>query len=85
MATRSGRSSVIRLMFWKMASAVPLYQSSPVRICAGTKSTYWSRLAFRFHAAEICLFSESLLNCVRTLILKMPELMKLFKTKSMMR
>ena len=48
-------------------------------------ATYWSRLAFRFQAAEMCLFRESLLNWVSTLILKMPELIKLFSTKSMIR
>src|SRR5271157_1435174 len=72
----------MRLKFWNTASAVPMYQFLPVRICAGTGSIYWPSMRLRFHPVVRCLMRESDLNWVRTFILKIPELMKLLRTKS---
>ena len=52
-----------------MASAVPRYQFSPVRICAGTMSTKWPSARLKLQAVEMWRMSESDLNCVSTLIL----------------
>ena len=68
-----------------MASALPLYQSSPVRICAGTTSTNWPRKLLSRQARVRWLFSESDLYWVSTFIFSTPELAKLERQKSMIR
>jgi len=40
------------------ASAVPIYQFPPVRICAGTGSMYWPSIRLRFHPDVRCLISD---------------------------
>ena len=83
--TLSGDSSVIRFRFWKIASTEPLYQLSPVRICAGTVSQNCERKLVMRQCRETCLLSESDLYWVRILILKMSLLTKFDRQKSMMR
>ena len=48
-------------------------------------STYWPISGTSRQVRVMCSISEFDLNCVSTLILKKPELMKLLMTKSMMR
>src|SRR5258708_1280245 len=83
--TYSGRSSKISSRFWKTASAVPRNQNGPLRIWAGTTSTYCPISGTRRQVRVMCSMSEFDLNCVSTLILRNPELMKLLMTKSMIR
>ena len=68
-----------------MASAEPSNHLGPTRICAGTISTYSLRRAVSRQPRWTCVLSESDLYCIRTFILRKPELAKLERTKSTMR
>ena len=68
-----------------MASAEPSNHFGPTRICAGTISTYWLRSAVRRQPRWMCAFSDSDLYWASTFILRMPELAKFERTKSMIR
>ena len=67
MQTMSGRVSRTRFRFWKIASAVPEYQTSPVCIWAGTGMMKLpGRRLVPAQARCRCSVSDWLLNCVST-------------------
>src|SRR5712672_259748 len=69
-----------------MASAVPLYQDSPVRICGGTGVMYSPSSELKIdHASRRCFCSDWDLYCVRTRMRRSPECRQLLSVKSMMR
>ena len=64
--TASPRYSSIRWRFWKTESAVPRYQDSPIRICAGTTVT---KASYELRAPQVrwtCSASDCDLYCVST-------------------
>ncbi len=75
-----------KFAFWRIASAVPWYQALPRCCWAGTSSMNWSRRGLkRFQPVLRWLESEYDLYCVRTKILRRPELTQLERVKSMIR
>src|SRR5436190_10909715 len=69
-----------------MASAVPTYQESPVRICGGTAVMYSPHSGLKIdQPSRRCFCSECDLYCVKTKTRRSPECKQLVSVKSTMR
>src|SRR6478609_3214454 len=69
-----------------MASAVPLYHDSPVRICGGTGVMYSPHSGLKIdQPSRRCFCSECDLYCVSTSTRRRPECRQLVSVKSMIR